>query len=207
MWVIGGTAHGVEGVGNEPVTTLQSHADQANPRLKVSYRTFSIAGLDATPMWLQGLQVDAYVVSQRWMRFGIELEGGSGSGTWLGTPASLSYGLVGMTVGVQYPARVTPFLEGRFVGGALSGQLDGTLVIGNTAHTGISAATWIYGGGLETGVEVYLHSRVYVSGALGWMRSTWHGLDVPTMMQNPTGGLVYKDLVNDSFTIKVGLGI
>src|SRR5439155_1757035 len=82
---------------------------------------------------------------------------------------SVRYGLVGVTAGVQYPARVTPFLEGRFVGGVLEGQLDGALTVGETTYRGNSATTWIYGGGLETGVEVYLLRRLYLSAALGWM--------------------------------------
>jgi hypothetical protein len=189
------------------LTTSLPPTEHANPRLKASYRLFSVGGLEGAPLWLDGAQLDAYALSRRWVRIGGELEGGGGRATLASTSATLRYGLVGVTAGVQYPARVTPFLEGRFVGGLLFGQLDGTLTVGMTSYSGSSVTTWIYGGGLETGIEVYVYRRAYLSGALGWMRSTWHGVDVAAMMQNPAGGMVYKDIVGDSVTLKLGFGI
>src|SRR5215470_11123282 len=175
-------------------TSVEWQAEHATPRLKASYRTFTIAGLDETPVRLQGVQLDAYAVSERWLRVGFELEGGTGSAGWALASATLGYGLVGLTVGVQYPARVTPFVEGRFFAGVLAGVLDGT---------DEAAATWLYGGGVEAGVEVYLHGRTYLSAAVGWMRSSWRGVDVN---MSTAGNLVYTDLVADSFTVKVGIG-
>jgi hypothetical protein len=202
LWIACGAARA------EPVEIVTAPPPaHANPRLKLSYRLFSLAGLDGAPMWLHGAQIDAYALSRRWMRIGVELEGGGGSATLAGTGASLSYGVAGVTAGVQYPARVTPFIDGRFVGGVLSGQLDGALVVGGQSFGGTSATTWMYGGGLETGVEVYVWRRAYVSAALGWMRATWHGVDVSAMMANPQGGMAYKDLVGDTVTLKLGCGI
>lgn len=187
------------------VTTPQR--EHPNPRLKASYRLFAISGLQGGQLWLDGAQVDAYAISRRWARVGVELEGGGGNATLATTPARLSYGLLGLTAGVQYPARITPFVEGRFVGGVLSGQLEGALTVAGTTYSGQSATTWMYGGGIETGIEAYIYGRSYVSLGIGWMRSTWHGVDVLTMMQNPSGGMAYKNLTGDTFTLKVGLGI
>jgi hypothetical protein len=192
----------------ETVATITSAPPpHANPRLKASYRLFSLAGLEGAPMWLHGAQLDVYALSRRWARLGFELEGGGGDTRLVGTPARLSYGLGGLTAAVQYPARVTPFLEGRFVAGVLSGQLDGALTIGGASLGGSSATAWAYGGGLETGAEIYVYRRVYLSAALGWMRTTWHGVDVATTMQHPTAGIAYKDLVGDTVTLKLGCGI
>jgi hypothetical protein len=193
----------------EPVAIVSAKPPpHANPRLKAAYRLFSVSGLGgAGPIWLHGAQLDAYALSRRWVRVGVELEGGGGGASLAGTTASLSYGLAGLTAAIQYPARVTPFVEGRFVGGVLSGQLDGTLTVGAASYSGTSATTWIYGGGLETGVEVYVYNRVYLSAALGWMRSTWHGVDVAATMANPQAGMAFKDLTGDSVTFKVGGGI
>ena len=177
------------------------------PRLKASYRLFSISGLQGGQLWLDGAQVDAYALSRRWLRVGVELEGGGGGATFTTTPVKLSYGLMGLNAGIQYPMRVTPFVEGRFVGGILSGQLEGALTVAGTTYSGQSATTWIYGGGIETGIETYIYGRSYLSIAGGWMRSTWHGVDVLTMMQNPSGGMAYKNLTGDTFTLKVGIGI
>jgi len=208
MWIFCTAAVGAEGDRDESQESVAARAEHATPRLKASYRLFSIAGLEASsPIWLQGAQLDIYGVSERWVRFGLELEGGSGTASWQAASASIGYGLFGVTAGIQYPARVTPFLEGRFVAGGLFGELDGTLTVGTTTLMGTSGATWVYGGGLETGVEVYLSGRVYLSGAVGWMHSSWHGVDVPATTANPRGGVAYKDLVGDSFTVKVGLGI
>lgn len=192
----------------EPVATVAAQpAAHVAPRLKVSYRLFSLSGLDGGAMWLHGAQLDAYVLSRRWVRIGVELEGGGGSATLAGTGALLRYGLAGLTAGVQYPARVTPFVEGRFAGGVLSGALDGALTVGTTTYTGTTATTWMYGGGVESGIEVYVYRRAYLSGAVGWMHTTWHGVDVPAMMQNPQAGMAYTDLAGDTITLKIGGGI
>jgi hypothetical protein len=186
---------------------ITAKPERPSPRLKASYRLFAISGLQGGQLWLNGAQVDAYALSRRWVRVGVELEGGGGGATFSTTPVRLSYGLLGLTAGVQYPARITPFVEGRFVGGVLSGQLEGTLTIGSSSYSGQSATTWMYGGGIESGIEAYVYGRTYLSLGLGWMRSTWHGIDVLTMMANPSNGMAYKNLTGDTFTLKIGIGI
>src|SRR5581483_6836600 len=180
-----------------------------NPRLKLSYRRFAIANLDGTPMWLDGAELDAYALSRRWVRAGFELEGGGGHASLEGNGATLGYGLAGANVGFQYPWRVTPFVEGRFAGGVLSGNFDGTVTVPgtNVSMSNASEVTWMYGGGLDVGAEFYTVKRLYLSAAVGWVRTTWHGLDVAAMQNDPLGGLRYKDLTGDSFTLKVGFGI
>src|SRR5262245_19781064 len=59
--------------------TAEPEDDHANPRLTLSYRRFSIAHLDGSGLWLEGAQLDLYPLSRRWIRAGIELEGGAGS--------------------------------------------------------------------------------------------------------------------------------
>ena len=193
-----------EAVGSVVATPQREHVA---PRLKASYRLFAISGLQGGHLWLDGAQVDAYALSRRWVRVGVELEGGGGGATFASTPVKLSYGLLGLNAGLQYPARVTPFIDGRFVGGVLSGQLQGDLTVAGTTYADKSATTWMYGGGIETGIETYIYGRSYLSIAAGWMRSTWHGVDVLTMTQNPTGGMAYKNLTGDTLTLKIGVGI
>lgn len=75
----------VEAATNEAVSAVaQPHA---NPRLKLSYRRFAIENLDGTPIWLDGGQVDAYLLSRRWVRIGAELEGGGGHADLMGNGA------------------------------------------------------------------------------------------------------------------------
>jgi hypothetical protein len=172
------------------------------PLFKVSYRRFSVSNLDGSAIWLDGAQLDLYVLSRRWIRVGFELEGGGGNATLLvGTNANLGYGLVGLTAGFQYPWRVTPFVEGRVAAGLLGGHLDGPGFL-----TG-QATTWLFGGGIDAGIEFYTWKRMYVTAALGWIRTTWQGPDVAAMIANPSAGMISKDLTGDSLTFKLGLGI
>ena len=102
---------------------------------------------------------------------------------------------------------MTPFVEGRFAAGVLGGRVDGAITIGNKTLSDTSVATWIYGGGFDGGIEVYAFRRAYVSAAIGWVRTTWQGVDYAAMVQNPTGGMRYRELTGDSVTFKLGLGI
>jgi hypothetical protein len=196
-----------------PTVRAQPQPEHANPRVKASYRLWSISNLGGGQVWLQGAQLDAYAVSRRWIRFGFELEGGAGSGRAdagngsSDTTLSMGYGLGGVTAAVQYPARVTPFLEGRFAAGILGGQLDEPFQVGGVTISPSTAITYLYGGGLETGVELYVVGRAYLSIALGWMRTTWRGPDVAARRANPMGGLQTTDLGGDTFTLKAGIGL
>src|SRR5262249_20139204 len=91
----------------------------ALPHLKVSYRRFAIANLDLTHVPLQGVEIDAYPVSTQWGRGGFEVEGGVGHAALNGVGVDARYGLIGFSAAFQYAAPVTPFVEGRLVGGIL----------------------------------------------------------------------------------------
>jgi len=193
-----------------PDAQVSMRASHAAPRLKASYRRFAIANLDGSSLWLDGAQLDAYPLSRRWVRLGIELGGGGAHASLAGNGAQLAYGLAGLSLGVQVPMRVTPFLDGRFAAGLLSGRLDSsTVTVGSASVTmpQSAALTALWGGGLETGVEVYTVGRAYLSAAIGWMRTTWRGLDVAAMAAGASASAASKDLTHDSFTLKVGLGI
>lgn len=195
-----------------PAATLEQQAPSrhANPRLKASFRGFSIANLDTTPVWLEGAQLDLYPLSRRFVRLGIELEGGAGNATLDGHTASLSYGLAGMGFGFQYPGRVTPFIEARFAAGVLAGSTAGPITVATNPNTTISnanVATYMYIGGIDAGFELYAWNRVYLSAAVGWARPTWHGVDYTAMKSDPSGGMKFKDITNDTFTFKIGIGI
>src|SRR5439155_11100630 len=126
-----------------PVATATASAssnDHANPRLKLSYRSFGIGNLDGSYVPLKGAQLDLYPVSRRYFRLGIELEGGAGDASLDGHAASLTYGMAGLGMGIQYPARITPFVEGRFAAGVLSGQMDGAVTISTMPNVTLSNA-------------------------------------------------------------------
>jgi hypothetical protein len=187
----------------EAPTRRRSHA---NPRLKLSYRRFAVAGLDTGRVPLDGGQLDVYLLSRRWVRLGLEIEGGSGHSSSPALTADLWYGLFGLTVGLQYPARVTPFIEGRAAAGVLGGTLSGqTTIAGTTVSAqGLDTATLCYLGGVEAGVELYALGRTYLTVALGWVHPVYLGLS-PLVIQ-ATGAVRTTKVATDTFTFKVGLG-
>jgi hypothetical protein len=200
------------GAGSVSAAGAPGSAGQSFPRLKLSYRNFAISNLDFTPVQLQGAELDAYPLSTQWVRGGFEVEGGAGSATLNGLDVAVRYGLIGLGVGLQYAAPVTPFVDGRIVGGILSGDLDGSLAMAAATSTkpspvGASATTWIYGRGIDAGAEMFLGGRAYLSIAIGWLHTTWRGVDYAALMQNPSAPLRSKDIDGDSFTFKIGLGI
>jgi len=193
-----------------PVVTAAPAKPHPNPRLKLSYRSFGLSSFDGSAVGLKGAQLDTYPVSRRYFRLGVELEGGGGDAAMNGGTANLWYGLLGVGAGFQYPARVTPFVEGRIAAGALGGRYSGPLAkVGGVTLSAdnASTATFLYVGGIDAGVEVYAVSRFYVSAAIGWAHPVYTGPDVAAMTQNPTGGLVTRQIASDSFTFKIGVGL
>ena len=126
----------------------------------------------------------------------LEAEAGTGRASLNQNAVDLWYAMLGMTAGIQYPARVTPFVEGRLVGGTLGGNLEGAIAIPGTTATisGTSAVTWILGRGIDVGAEVFTVGRAYVSASIGWLHTTWHGIDYGAFVQDPSAALRTKDL-------------
>ncbi len=158
------------------------------PRFKLSYRRVWAASPDGGDLPFDVAELDFYPVS-RFVRFGLAGEFGYGGGNY-----GLWYFVTGASLGLQLPMRVTPFLEGRFVAGIIGGTFMGQ-----------SAVSWIYEGGIDTGVEVYIARRFYVSAAIGWAHPVYGGVDVAALNENQT--VVRKDFGTDAFTFKVGLGL
>src|SRR3954470_6445427 len=99
-------------------------AEHPVPRLKLSLEGFSVDTPIGTSVALTGAHVEIYPFSQRWVRGGVGLAGGSGHGAIAGGSASVEYGLMGISLGAQYPGRVTPFVEGHLEGGFMSASID-----------------------------------------------------------------------------------
>src|SRR5689334_23073781 len=161
--------------------------DHDVPRFKLAYRRLRIAAPAGAGLPFDGVALDCYPLS-RFVRLGLQAEFGWGGGDY-----GLWYTVTGLALGLQWPMRVTPFLEGRFVAGLVGGSFDGQ-----------SAVSWMYQGGIETGVEVYYASRFYVTAAIGWAHPVYGGVDVAALKQNV---IVRKDFATDSITFKVGLGL
>jgi hypothetical protein len=145
------------------------------PGFKLGLRRFVIpdqAGADTEA--LLGT-LDFYVYS-RFVRVGLGATGG------VGRPRDDIMALGTVSAGLQWPARITPFVEFDFGGGVyyrrmLAGQLF-----------------WAHTLGVDAGVEIYLAGDFYVSAAAGWTRPVLHGA---------ASGY---DLYFDTFAMKFGLG-
>ncbi|MGZ3439985.1 MAG: hypothetical protein ACXVDD_10725 [Polyangia bacterium] len=158
------------------------------PRFKLAYRRVWAASPDGGDLPFDVAELDFYPVS-KFVRFGLAGEVGYGGGAY-----GLWYFTTGASLGLQWPMRVTPFLEGRFAAGIVGGTFMGQ-----------SAVSWIYEGGIDTGIEVYYVRRFYVSAAIGWAHPVYGGVDVAQLNQNHT--VVRENFATDSFTFKIGLGL
>jgi len=188
----------------EEATPAQSHA-----RLKLSLEGFHIGTTWDMPVTLTGLHLEAYPISRRWLRGGVGLAGGTGDAHLDGASASVVYGLVGISVGTQYPGRVTPFIEGHLAGGFMTATLDGPVTVSGLTVDNASGTTWLVMRGLDAGAEFYVFRRAYVSLSLGWTRSSWASPDVDprTATAASTRNVQITTVTADSLLWKVGLGI
>ena len=167
------------------------------PSLKLSYRYFKMPNLDRTSdLAFNAGQLDLYPISMRWFRIAIEGELGSASGSVGKSAISAWYLATGLSAGFQYPARVTPFVDARFIAGFIGGDVAGKTAV---------SYTWM--AGIEGGAEFYLFNRFYLSAAIGWVHPLYHGVDLEFAMAHPTQDPMYQDISTDTFTLKVGIGL
>jgi hypothetical protein len=166
------------------------------PAVKLSYRRLSMPNLDGSDLPFNSGQIDMYAISRRWVRIGIEAEVGTGKGTLDGKPSSAWYLAAGLTAGIQYPWRVTPFVEGRFIAGFIGGDIAGQ-----------TALSYTYQGGIDSGIELYLVDRFYLSAAIGWVHPVYRGVDFEYARAHPTADPMYRNFASDAFTFKIGLGL
>src|SRR5262245_55005402 len=89
-----------------PAVTRPAPPPHPNPRLKLAYRRYAIANLDGSTVWLDGAELDAFFLSRRWIRIGVELSGATGRAAIEGNGLRVGAGLAGVIAGFQYPARV-----------------------------------------------------------------------------------------------------
>jgi hypothetical protein len=168
---------------------------QPTPRAKFSYRRFTVPNLDGTPLPFNTVQLDIYAVSRRWFRAGVEASIGSASGTLGGKASTAWYVLTGFSLGVQYPWRITPFLDWHFAAGLMGGDVAGS-----------SAVSYAWLTGLEGGAEIYVVGRMFLSVAFGWLHPVYHGIDWQWSMAHPMSDPPYLDVVTDTWTVKAGVG-
>lgn len=200
---IGPSDRSVRAHASEP-TAAEEHPV---PRLKLSLEGFSVDTPLGTSVALTGAHAEMYPLSRRWVRGGVGLAGGSGHGAIEGGSATVEYGMLGASVGAQYPGRVTPFVEGHLAGGFMSASIDHPISFNGVQVDRASGTTWLFCRGLDTGVEVYAIGRAYVSGSIGWMRATWGSPDTRANVAGTSTAIHFVDVTSDSLMWKLGIGI
>ena len=149
--------------------------------LRVGYRSFSVAEMAGRDSSYDNITIDFYPVS--WIvRAGGGLEFGGD------TSDRDNYLLSGtITAGVQWPWRVTPYLDLMLCFGALRWEIF---------HQEIWSFTYQFG--LEVGGDFFVHDKWFVSTAIGWRRLVFR---YPGDSQGEPA-----DVYHDSFTVKVSMG-
>lgn len=182
-------------------------ASPPHVRLKLSLEGFSIGTTWGMPVGLTGLHLETYPLSRRWVRLGLGLTGGIGNAAIDSASASAVYGMFGASAGAQYPARITPFVEGHVAGGFMTAKLDRPVMVGTLTVRNASGTTWLVTRGLNAGAEMYVFGRAYLSFSLGWIRSTWASPDYNPNAPAANTNLRITTVTADSLLWKVGLGI
>ena len=149
--------------------------------LRVGYRAFSVAEMAGRESWYENVTVDFYPVSKI-VRAGGGLEFGGDSSD------RDNYLLSGtLTAGVQWPWRITPYLDLMLCFGALRWEIF---------HQEIWS--FAYQVGLEVGGDFFVHDKWFVSAAIGWRH---------IVFRHPGDEQVEPaDVYHDSFTVKVSMG-
>ena len=139
------------------------------------------------------------------LRGGMTLSAGHGNTALGGADVAVRYGLIGRPRfscrrGCRHSSRaISPSAcstapptagcrcpEPRFVGG--------------------SGATWLYTRGLDAGIHLYAVASLHLTASVGWVRATWRGADPTVSTTALSAGLKLKDITNDSFITKIGIG-
>jgi hypothetical protein len=209
-----GAGAGLAGAAEDPARSVEAQGEDVPrypahpvPRLKISLEGFSVDTPFGSSVGLTGGHVELYPVSQRWVRGGVGIAGGTGNGAIDGGSANVDYGLLGATIGVQYPARITPFVEGHIDGGFMSASVDRPVMINGVTVENAAGTTWLYGRGINAGAEFYAFGRAYLSGSVGWMRATWGSPDTSAPAQGSSAQIRFENVTSDSLMWKLGLGI
>lgn len=162
------------------------------PRFQLSYRYLSIADPYGGGLPMHLVEVTGYPVSGIF-RLGLSLSAG-------GAPRYSAWMFdVGLSAGVQYPWRVTPFFDVRFAVGVIGADILDHKVV-----------SYQYRPTIEAGAELFVAGRFHLSAAVGWSHPVYAGVDANVIQQMINAGLKPKydviDLHYDTVTARVGVG-
>lgn len=168
-------------------------APHAAPRLQLSYRFLMLSDPYGGSLPFHLVELTGFPLS-RYFRLGLSVSAGGAPryGAWLLD--------VGLSVGVQYPARVTPFLDVKFAGGVIGAEIVDRKVV-----------SYQYRPTIEAGIEVYLTGRMHLSFAVGWAHPVYGGVDARAVEAAIKAGqsprFEIQDFAFDTVTVRAGIGL
>jgi hypothetical protein len=168
----------------------------AVPSLKLAWRHLTMPNLDKSELGFNAVELDMYPISTRFFRVALDAELGMGSGMLDGKPINPWFLISGVDIGFQYPWRITPFVDLRFVAGIIGGDVAGQAAI---------TSTYMYG--IDGGFELYLVERLYLSAAIGYAHVYYKGVDLAYTKAHPLEEPKFVDFNGDTVTFKLGIGL
>lgn len=177
---------------DDPKLARGWHRRWPTAKLQISYRFLMVADPYGGTLPFHLVQLTGFPIS-RYFRLGISLTGGG----------STRYGAgmvdAGLSVGVQYPWRLSPFLDVGIAVGLIGANLVGRSVV-----------SYEFRPNVEAGVDVFVASRFHLTIALGWARPVYGGVDATAieaaMKSNQTPDYTVRPFSLDTFTVRAGVG-
>ena len=175
----------------EPLRSRSRWQDHAVSHVKLSYRRMEVHPIETLPMIFHVAELDYYPFSSI-VRLGMGLE----IGLTYQNPLGAWYFVAGPALGLQYPWRVTPFVEGRFVAGFLGGSFMGQV-----------AVSYLYVGGVDAGLEWFAAGSFHLTASVGWAHPVYKFIDLQFTRDNPLLAPRLIELASDTVTFKIGFGL
>ena len=178
---------------DDPKLARGYHRRWPTARLQLSYRYLVLADPYGGSLPFQLVQLGGYPVS-RYLRVGLLLTAGASTreSAWLAD--------IGLSVGVQYPWRVSPFLDAGFAVGLVGADIAGRKV-----------ASYEYRPTVEAGVDVFVASRFHLTIAVGWSHPIYGGVDATAietaLKNNQTPDYTVHATPYDTVTVRAGFGL
>jgi hypothetical protein len=176
----------------DPKLSLGLRLRPPTTHLEVSYRYLAVRDPFGGSLPFHLVELDGYPVS-RYVRVGLSATGGASTrrSAWMAN--------VGFSIGVQYPWRVTPFLDLRFVAGVIGAYIVDRSVVSYEFHPA-----------LEGGIDVFLKASVHLVVAVGWAHPIYGGVDANKIQTEVNAGqspvFDVHNVGYDTVTVRAGLG-
>ena len=161
-------------------------------RFEASYRYLAMADPYGGALPFHIVELDGFPLS-RYFRLGISAAAGAS------TREAAYLAELGLGVGVQYPARVTPFLDVKVAAGVIGATIEGHKV-----------ASYEYRPTLEAGLEFFMARSFHMTVAVGYAHPVYGGVDANVLKAQIAAGETPSFAVHamgwDTVTVRAGLG-